>query len=422
MSSPRELRRRIRSVSSTAQITRAMQMVAASKMRKAQEAALSMRPFARALYAIQRKATSRAADFKHPLQEIRDVRKRAVVLVAADKGLCGALNTNVFRVASNFDPQSTVFITAGRKASQFVARTRRQLAAEFPYGDTPRYGESRAIAALARDLFLKGEVDQVQVVATRFINTLTQQAVTIDFLPIGADYVAQDRGRAGRGRAGRRHQGEPVRAQPAGRAGLPAPPLPQSAHVLRPAQCQGERAERADGRDEERHRQRGGADRRPESRIQQAATGQHHAGAAGDRRRPGWLRPRGIHHEHGQNRSSLRAGRGRGVPRLAAGDQQRVDGGVLGAEPARQVDAGSPATPGRQLGADDLDVGHRGAQARPAGGRQRRPDLDAGRPGRDGPDLRRDRQSRGRARSRHGRKALPHPPPAAVARRSVDLA
>jgi len=185
MSSPRELRRRIRSVSSTAQITRAMQMVAASKMRKAQEAALSMRPFARALYAIQRKATSRAADFKHPLQEIREVRKRAIVLVAADKGLCGALNTNVFRVASNFDPQSTVFITAGRKASQFVARTRRQLAAEFPYGDTPRYGESRAIAALTRDLFLRGEVDQVQVVATRFINTLTQQAVTIDFLPIG---------------------------------------------------------------------------------------------------------------------------------------------------------------------------------------------------------------------------------------------
>jgi F-type H+-transporting ATPase subunit gamma len=185
MSSPRELRRRIRSVSSTAQITRAMQMVAASKMRKAQEAALSMRPFARALYAIQRKATIRAAEFKHPLQEIREVRKRAIVLVAADKGLCGALNTNVFRVASNFDPQSTIFITAGRKASQFVARTRRQLAAEFPYGDTPRYGESRAMAALARDLFLKGEVDQVQVVATRFINTLTQQAVTIDFLPIG---------------------------------------------------------------------------------------------------------------------------------------------------------------------------------------------------------------------------------------------
>jgi F-type H+-transporting ATPase subunit gamma len=185
MASPRDLRRRIRSVGGTAKITRAMQMVAASKMRKAQEAALAMRPFAQHLYAIQRKATSRAAGFKHPLLETREVRKRAVVLVAADKGLCGALNTNVFRVASTFDPASTVFITAGRKAAQFVARTRRELAAEFPYGDTPRYSESRAIATLAREIFLKGEVDQVQVVATRFVNTMTQVPITIELLPIG---------------------------------------------------------------------------------------------------------------------------------------------------------------------------------------------------------------------------------------------
>ena len=77
------------------------------------------------------------------------VRRRAVILVAADKGLCGALNTNVFRLASQFDPESTVFITAGRKAAQFVARTRRQLAAEFAYGDTPTFAEARAIAAFA---------------------------------------------------------------------------------------------------------------------------------------------------------------------------------------------------------------------------------------------------------------------------------
>jgi F-type H+-transporting ATPase subunit gamma len=186
VSSPRELRRRIRSVSSTAQITRAMQMVAASKMRKAQEAALRMRPFARALYRIQRRATVLAAEFTHALTEAREVRKRAVILVAADKGLCGALNSNVFRLASTFDLGTTVFITAGRKAAQFVARTRRQLAAEFAYGDTPRYGEARAIAALARDLFLKGDVDEVKVVATRFVNTMTQVPVTLELLPIGA--------------------------------------------------------------------------------------------------------------------------------------------------------------------------------------------------------------------------------------------
>jgi F-type H+-transporting ATPase subunit gamma len=185
MASPRELRRRIRSIKSTAQITRAMQMVAASKMRKAQDAAVMMQPFARMLYRIQRKATVRATEIKHPLQEVREVRKRAIVLVAADKGLCGALNTNVFRLASTYDPASTVFITAGRKAAQFVARSKRQLAAEFAYGDSPRWSESRAISALARKLFLGGEVDEVRVVATRFVNTLTQQAVTLELLPVG---------------------------------------------------------------------------------------------------------------------------------------------------------------------------------------------------------------------------------------------
>jgi len=185
MASGRDLRRRIRSIASTAQITKAMQMVAASKMRKAQQAAIEVRPFVRMLYRIQRKATTRAIEFRHPLLAVRQIRKRAIVLVASDKGLCGALNGNVFRLVRKYDLHSTVFITAGRKAAQFVARTGRQLVADFPYGDTPHIAESRAIAALARDLFLKGEVDAVNVVATRFVNTLTQQTVDLEFLPIG---------------------------------------------------------------------------------------------------------------------------------------------------------------------------------------------------------------------------------------------
>jgi F-type H+-transporting ATPase subunit gamma len=186
MHSPRDLRRRIKSVRGTAQITKAMQMVAASKMRKAQQAAVDSAPFARLLYRVQRSATARVHDFDHPLLKVRPVRKRAVILVAADKGLCGALNTNVFRLAAQFDTGSTIFITAGRRAAQFVARSRRQLAAEFAYGDSPTFAEARAISAFARDLFLKREVDQVQIVATRFINTLTQEAVTIEYLPVGA--------------------------------------------------------------------------------------------------------------------------------------------------------------------------------------------------------------------------------------------
>ena len=185
MNSLRDIRRRIRSIGSTSQITRAMQMVAASKMHKAQQAALAGRPFVQLLYRIQREATARSVAFKNPLLEVREVGKRAVVLIAADKGLCGPLNSNLFRMAAEFDPASTVFITAGRKAAQFIARTRRQLVAEFRYADTPRYLEGRAIAAFARDLFLKREVDKVQILATRFVNTLTQAPVCVDFLPIG---------------------------------------------------------------------------------------------------------------------------------------------------------------------------------------------------------------------------------------------
>ena len=185
MNSPRDLRRRIRSISSTAQITKAMQMVAASKMRKAQLAALAGRPFVQVLYRIQREATTRMGDFSHPLLEWREVRKRAIILVGGDKGLCGALNSNIFRLAAESDPKSTLFITAGRKAAQFIARTGRQLVAEFAYGDTPQFSEARAISAFARDLFLKRTVDQVQIIATRFVNTLTQQALCLEFLPVG---------------------------------------------------------------------------------------------------------------------------------------------------------------------------------------------------------------------------------------------
>ena len=185
MPSTRDLRRRIVSIRGTAQITRAMQMVASSKMRKAQEAAISARPFARLLYQIQRKVTTRPVNFQDPLQEVREVRTRAVILVAADKGLCGALNSNVFRLANEFDPTSTVFITAGRKAAQFVAVTRKRLVAEFAYGDEPTYHEAHAIATMAREMFLNGEVDQVQIVATRFINTLKQEPTSVEILPVG---------------------------------------------------------------------------------------------------------------------------------------------------------------------------------------------------------------------------------------------
>ena len=162
-----------------------MQMVAASKMRKAQQATLTTRPFGHLLYRIQRHAITHVEDFTHPLLEVREVRKRAVLLIGTDKGLCGSLNSNLFRVAAQFDPATTVYVAVGKRAAQFVARTHRHLAAEFTITDTPRFAEARPIAAFVRDLFIKREVDQVQIVATRYINTMTQQPAIVELLPIG---------------------------------------------------------------------------------------------------------------------------------------------------------------------------------------------------------------------------------------------
>ena len=185
MANTRDIRRRIKSVKNTAQITKAMQMVAAAKMRRAQQAALVGRPYAQLLNEIMTEAAAHTIGFDHPLMQSRAGGKRAVIVVGTDRGLCGGLNSNLFREASKLDKNTTVFVTAGRKASQFVARTKRNLAAEFSFKDTPQFSEARAISKFAQDLFLKGDVDAVDILYPRFINTLMQQPQTVPFLPIG---------------------------------------------------------------------------------------------------------------------------------------------------------------------------------------------------------------------------------------------
>jgi F-type H+-transporting ATPase subunit gamma len=185
MASTRDLRRRIKSIRNTSQITKAMQMVAAAKMRKAQQAAVAGRPYASLMNEVLAEVTANAGDFSHPLMEVREVRKRAVIVVSTDKGLCGALNSNLLREAARFDKATTVYITAGRKASQFVARTKRHLAAEFTYKDAPLFSEARAISRFAQERFIKGEVDAVDILVTNFISTLVQKPEVRPLLPVG---------------------------------------------------------------------------------------------------------------------------------------------------------------------------------------------------------------------------------------------
>jgi F-type H+-transporting ATPase subunit gamma len=206
MPSTRDIRRRIKSVKSTAQITKAMQMVASSKMLKAQQGALNFRPFAAMAGQIMEHLTEDTGDYRHPLMEVREVRKRAVIVISTDKGLCGALNSNLFRELSKYDTATTQFIAVGRKAAQFLARTKRKLVAEFTYHDTPTYAECQVISKFAQQMFMKGEADAVDVVYTRFINTLSQRPDVRPLLPMGSSESlrAEARGHAPEAPAGQR--------------------------------------------------------------------------------------------------------------------------------------------------------------------------------------------------------------------------
>jgi len=146
MPSTRDIRRRIKSIKNTAQITKAMQMVASAKMRKAQLAALSGRPYATLMNEGLTAASAGAGEFSHPLLEKREVKKRALLVITTDKGLCGALNTNLIREAARYDRSATIFVCAGKKGAQWAARVKRELAAEFGYKDSPMFSDARAIS------------------------------------------------------------------------------------------------------------------------------------------------------------------------------------------------------------------------------------------------------------------------------------
>src|SRR6266566_7985724 len=146
MANTQDIRRRIKSIRNTAQITKAMQMVAASKMRRAQQQALSGRPYAelmnKVLVSLQRRTDPRL----HPLLEIRPLKKELVLIISTDKGLAGALNTNLFREAAHFDSAKTAFVVTGKKARQFISRTKRELLADFELKDAPSFVETKAVS------------------------------------------------------------------------------------------------------------------------------------------------------------------------------------------------------------------------------------------------------------------------------------
>ena len=186
MANTKEIRRRIKSIRNTAQITKAMQMVAASKMRRAQQQALAGRPYATVMNKVFVSLQKRTDPKLHPLLQVREIKKELVIVISTDKGLAGALNTNLLREAARFDPAKTGFVVAGRKARQFLARTKREFLADFELKDAPTFVETKPISNFVIEKFLKAEVDKVSVLFTHFINTINQRPVVETLLPISA--------------------------------------------------------------------------------------------------------------------------------------------------------------------------------------------------------------------------------------------
>jgi F-type H+-transporting ATPase subunit gamma len=195
VASPREIRRRIRSVRNISQITRAMEMVSASKMRRAQQRVLASRPYAERLRAVIGDLASLQSDREtlqaFPLLAQREIKNAEVILLTPDKGLTGPLNSNLIRRASRYILNEAGVpvrvVAAGKKGRDFMIRTRQDVVAEFTgLGDNVSLDDLRPIAQIALDDYLTGKVDAVYVVFARFVNTLSQVPEVRQILPIVA--------------------------------------------------------------------------------------------------------------------------------------------------------------------------------------------------------------------------------------------
>jgi F-type H+-transporting ATPase subunit gamma len=198
MASLRDIRRRIKSVKNTRQITKAMELVAASKMKKAQQAALAGRPYAQLMADMLAALAGRVDESLHPFLVKREVKTRGILLVTSDKGLCGPLNANLFKLVLDIKSPAK-FVAIGRKGAQFLARAKRDMVAEFPVSDRVPFADVKAAVEFMVQQYLAGTIDTVEVIYPRFRNTLVQEPTVRPLLPLAgvADFITQLRAEAG---------------------------------------------------------------------------------------------------------------------------------------------------------------------------------------------------------------------------------
>jgi F-type H+-transporting ATPase subunit gamma len=188
MANIRLIRRRIRTIQSTAKITKAMEMIATSKMRRAQERVLAGRPYAEKIRQVIADLAAQSEGALHPLLERREVNRVEVIHITADRGLCGGLNTNMNRTTAGFILEQAapiVLITVGRKGRDFMRRYGREVRAEFTgISDRPVLLDTLPISRIVIDDYTERNVDVVYLAYSQFISTMTQRPVLQQLLPV----------------------------------------------------------------------------------------------------------------------------------------------------------------------------------------------------------------------------------------------
>ena len=191
MPSVRDIRRRIRSVDNTSKVTNAMSLIAASKMRRAQNSVLEGRPYSVKIQEVIAHLAAQPMDDEsssQPLLASRPVEKSTVLMISPDRGLCGGLNANLNRQVGQFmlEQQAPVeAIAVGRKGRDFMARTNQDLKATFTdLGETPLLVDTHAISHMIIDSYCEGETDEIYLAYTNYISTMVQEPVIEKLLPI----------------------------------------------------------------------------------------------------------------------------------------------------------------------------------------------------------------------------------------------
>jgi F-type H+-transporting ATPase subunit gamma len=182
MANTRDIRNRIKGVKNTRKITKAMQMVATSKMKRAQESAKCGRPYALLLADVIGSLSSNLQESGQAFFESRPVKHRGILVLSTDKGLCGALNANLFRLVNEVDA-SAKFVAVGKRATQYLSRTRRDLLADFTVSDRAPFSEVRKVVEFLLHQYLEENIDTVEVAYTSFVNTLQQEPEIVQLLP-----------------------------------------------------------------------------------------------------------------------------------------------------------------------------------------------------------------------------------------------